>query len=92
VVYTTVYHVYVPTFTFASKIKANISFFFVHLLRTSNNLTNKKSKAMRYEDSNSRLSAIIQNYVKGKAVTLNAWTGPEVSRRFRLPDFKTIGK
>jgi hypothetical protein len=31
------------------------------------------------------------NYVKGKAVPLQAWTGPEGSRRLRLPDFKTIG-
>jgi len=29
--------------------------------------------------------------VKGKAIPLQAWTGPEGSRRFRLPDFKTIG-
>ena len=29
--------------------------------------------------------------VKGKAITLQAWTGPEGSRRLRLPDFKTIG-
>jgi len=28
---------------------------------------------------------------KGKAIPLQAWTGPEVSRRLRLPDFKTIG-
>jgi len=28
---------------------------------------------------------------EGKAVPLQAWTGPEVSRRLRLPDFKTIG-
>ena len=27
----------------------------------------------------------------GKAVPLKAWTGPEGSRRLRLPDFKTIG-
>jgi len=26
-----------------------------------------------------------------KAIPLQAWTGPEGSRRFRLPDFKTIG-
>jgi len=26
-----------------------------------------------------------------KAVPLQAWTGPEGSRRLRLPDFKTIG-
>jgi len=30
-------------------------------------------------------------YVKGKAIPLQAWTGPEGSRRLRLPDFKTVG-
>jgi hypothetical protein len=29
--------------------------------------------------------------VKGKAIPLKALTGPEGSRRLRLPDFKTIG-
>jgi len=28
---------------------------------------------------------------KCKAIPLPAWTGPEGSRRLRLPDFKTIG-
>ena len=28
---------------------------------------------------------------KGKAIPLQAWTGPQGSRRLRLPDFKTIG-
>jgi len=28
---------------------------------------------------------------KGKTILLEAWTGPEGSRRLRLPDFKTIG-
>ena len=28
---------------------------------------------------------------KFKAIPLQGWTGPEGSRRFRLPDFKTIG-
>ena len=28
---------------------------------------------------------------KGKAVPLQAWTGPEGSKRLRLPDFKTVG-
>jgi len=27
---------------------------------------------------------------KGKIIPLQAWTGPEGSRRLRLPDFKTI--
>jgi hypothetical protein len=29
--------------------------------------------------------------VKGKAIPLQGWTGPEGSRRLRLPDFKTFG-
>jgi len=29
--------------------------------------------------------------VKGKAIPLQAWTGPEGSRKLRLPDFMTIG-
>jgi len=29
--------------------------------------------------------------VKGKAIPLQAWTGPEGSRRLRILDFKTIG-
>ena len=28
---------------------------------------------------------------KGTAVPLQAWTGPEGSKRLRLPDFKTVG-
>jgi hypothetical protein len=31
------------------------------------------------------------NIRKGKAIQLQAWTGPWVSRSLRLPDFKTIG-
>jgi hypothetical protein len=29
--------------------------------------------------------------LKGKAIPLQALTGPEGSRRLRLPDFKTVG-
>jgi len=28
--------------------------------------------------------------LKGKVIPLQAWRGPEGSRRLRLPDFKTI--
>jgi len=28
---------------------------------------------------------------KGNGIPLRAWTGPEGSRRLRMPDFKTIG-
>jgi len=34
---------------------------------------------------------IKQGKGKGKAIPLQAWTGPESSRRLRVPDFKTIG-
>jgi len=30
------------------------------------------------------------SFKKGKAIPLQVWTGPEDSRRLRLPDFKTI--
>jgi hypothetical protein len=29
--------------------------------------------------------------INGKTIPLQAWTGPEGSRRMRLPDFNTIG-
>jgi hypothetical protein len=29
--------------------------------------------------------------VKGKAIPLQAWTGPEGSKWLRLPDFKRVG-
>ena len=29
--------------------------------------------------------------IKGKAIPLQAWTGPEGSRRCRFPDFVTVG-
>jgi len=28
---------------------------------------------------------------KGKTIPVQTWTGPEGSRRLRIPDFKTIG-
>jgi hypothetical protein len=40
------------------------------------------------------LTKVIQYKIyvgKGKAIPLQAWTGPECSRRLRLPNFKTIG-
>ena len=29
--------------------------------------------------------------IKGKAIPLQAWTGPDSYRRLKLPDLKTIG-
>jgi hypothetical protein len=37
-----------------------------------------------------QLLSMFATLVKGKAIPLQGWTGPEASRRLRLPDFKTI--
>jgi hypothetical protein len=37
-----------------------------------------------------RLAEKVKGKGKGKAIPLQAWTGPEGSRRLRLPDSKTI--
>jgi len=34
---------------------------------------------------------IVTDWASTKAIPVRAWTGPEVSRRLRLPDFKTVG-
>jgi hypothetical protein len=40
----------------------------------------------------SQVKYILLVTVKANAISLQAWTGPEVVfRRLRLPDFKTIG-
>jgi hypothetical protein len=33
----------------------------------------------------------IKHKHEGKAIPIQAWTGPEGSRKLRLPDFKTLG-
>jgi hypothetical protein len=37
------------------------------------------------------ITSYLLNLLLAKAVPLQAWTGPQDSSRFRLPDFKTIG-
>jgi hypothetical protein len=47
------------------------------------------------DNTNFIFKAVVNIYfntnVKAKAIPLQAWTGPEGSRRLRLPYFKTIG-
>jgi hypothetical protein len=45
----------------------------------------KRKKRQRRKSGNSAGGS------KGKGIPLQAWTGPEGSRRLRLPDFKTVG-
>ena len=33
-----------------------------------------------------------KNVIKGKAVPLQAWSGPEVSRKLKFPDFMTTAQ
>jgi hypothetical protein len=56
----------------------------------------KKRGEENYENPHEIFSCKIKKqiycgHVKGKAFPLQAWTGPEGSRRLRLPDLKTIG-
>jgi hypothetical protein len=46
---------------------------------------------MSYSDRDVTENFDFDVYYKGKAIPLQALTGPEGSRRLRLPDFKTIG-
>jgi len=49
---------------------------------------------VRLNTSTINNAIVIVNYeisYKGKAIPFQPWTGPEGSRRLRLPDFKTIG-
>jgi len=43
------------------------------------------------ENEWSYISVFMLSKGKGKAIPLQAWTGPEGSRSLRLPDIKTIG-
>ena len=38
------------------------------------------------------IAEIIKGKGKGKAVPLQAWSGPEGSRKFRFPDFTTTAQ
>ena len=53
------------------------------------NITRKSEALCTRRQWNVRFMSFIK--VKVKAIPLQAWTGPEGSRRLRLPDFKTIG-
>jgi len=37
-------------------------------------------------------SLVIYEYIKGKSVPLQAWSGPEGSRKLRFPDFMTTAQ
>ena len=48
---------------------------------------------MKLDDNYTPCFGLLHVKVKGKgiAIPLQTWTGPEGSRRLRLPDFNTVG-
>jgi len=63
------------------------SFYRYHVVSVSSRL---KDKWYQFKQIPSDM-LLIWDKAKGKAIPLQAWTGPQGSRRLRLPDFKTIG-
>jgi hypothetical protein len=57
----------------------------VHRLKTTGFTASRVSVTLYFPTKNVYLID------KGKAIPLQAWTGPEGSRTLKLPDFKTIG-
>ena len=69
----------------------------VYIFLRTDQYSNKTDSSHHCKEKDLEICAIkLQNeafhfIVKGKLIPLQAWTGPEGSRRLRLPDFKTIG-
>jgi len=56
------------------------------------NKIQQQVNALKHETSSSEFYRIEWcQYIYVKAIPVQAWTGPEDSRRLRLPDLKTIG-
>jgi hypothetical protein len=53
--------------------------------------TSYRVAALQNLNDSGTINRAWENSKKGKSITLQALTGPEGSRRLRLPDFKTIG-
>ena len=51
----------------------------------------KRKAIFRPEQKDTKKRGSFTTVIRLKAIPLQAWTGPEGSRRLRLPDFKTIG-
>jgi hypothetical protein len=63
-----------------------IAFLAPHLQRTETN-----DSSIYYCENISETTTRPGKGKKSKAIPLQAWTGPESSRRLRLPNFKIIG-
>jgi hypothetical protein len=62
----------------------------ITMFHTGVNTSPKKHDTTSSSQINKTDSTTIYNSSKGKAIPLQVWTGPEGSRRLRIPDCKTI--
>ena len=68
--------------------------YFQKIITNKRDMMDKKYKLLSVSFSMETQESLINDVFgkgKGKAISLQAWTGPECSRRLRLPDFQTIG-
>jgi hypothetical protein len=63
----------------------------VHTVNTYKQTCKNAHTVNTYKQKWNSDTSIFYLNIKGKAIPLQAWTGPEGSRSLRLPDFKTIG-
>ena len=69
-------------------LRAEINFSYARMVDTS--VGARASEDLPLFHSNAILTCL-KNSAQGRAIPLQAWTGPEGSRSLRLPDFKTTG-
>jgi len=61
----------------------------VNLFTSRHGVISFKTSIFKY--TNDETTYMADKEGNGKAIPLQAWTGPEGSRRLRLPDFKSNG-
>ena len=54
-------------------------------------LARPTSRCILFDGENISFDASLVIYIKGKAVPLQAWSGPEVSRKLKVPIFHDNG-
>jgi hypothetical protein len=62
----------------------------LHRIFEANKCSKNSSDSTCNTSMNFQYIWVPTNTTKCKAIPLEVWTGPECSRRLRLPDFKTI--
>ena len=74
--------------------RINYKFYCTHFPRICTQFTeiNEVTKMSRYCTDNENVSSNTKGKSKGKPVPLQAWSGPEGSRKLRFPDFMTTAQ